>query len=108
MEGAERNMSTTSLGSVTLGLVLLFGGIASVVVGGILVDSYGIASASGSQESSGFLFWGSSEQSGSASVSAMGVFGLLLAAGGILATLAGVIVTALSFERGKDREMKQE
>lgn len=101
-------MTTTSIGSVTLGLFLLFGGIAAVVVGGMMVDAYGIASASGSQESSGFLFWESSEQSGSAEVSAMGVFGLVLAAGGILSALAGVIVTALSLERGKDRELDKD
>lgn len=99
---------TTSLGSVTLGLILLFGGIASVVIGGALVDTYGIAHAEGQQESESFLFWSEGSQSGSASVSAMGVFGLVLASGGVLSTIAGVIVTALSLERGKDREVELE
>lgn len=101
-------MGTTSLGSVVLGLVLVFGGIAALVVGGVLVDSYGIAHAEGEQESKSFLFWDSSSQSGSAQVSAVGVFGLVLAAGGILSTLAGIVVTALSLDRGKDREVELE
>lgn len=97
---------TTSLGSVTLGLLLLFGGVAAVVVGAALVDSYGIAHAEGEQQSSSLLFWEESSQSGQASVSATGVFGLVLAAGGVLSAVAGLVVTAYSLERGKDREVE--
>lgn len=99
---------TTSLGSVTLGLILLFGGIASVVIGAALVDAYGIAHAEGHHESESFLFWSEGSQSGSASVSPMGVIGLVLAAGGVLSTIAGLVVTALSLEKGKDREVELE
>lgn len=101
-------MGNTSFGSVTVGLVLTVLGIAAIAAGGNILAHTAFAEENQQQEEYGpFGLFGESESS-STSANLAPVFGLVLAGGGLAASITGLVITARSFERGKDREVHEE
>jgi hypothetical protein len=96
-------MGDTSVGGVIMGLLLAVLGIAALVGGGMIVMETTFAEDTQREEDYGPMgLFGGSETRRS-SVNLAPVIGVVLAAGGIAATITGFVLTSRSFERGKDR-----